>query len=162
MCPCQRLATVFALYNTAELMSLALERTLAMTAAAPVQPAAPHRGIKALLARHPLVFFFLIAYAGSWLVEVPIALSETGTGLLPFTIPRPVLAVAIAAATFLGPTLSAFIMTGITEGRIGIRRLLRRYVLWRVEFRWYLFVLLGIPAIELMGAIIVPGGPGFV
>jgi uncharacterized protein len=110
-----------------------------------------------LLTRHPLVFFFLIAYAGSWLVEVPIALSETGTGLLPFTIPRPLLALAIAAATFLGPTLSAFIMTGITEGRIGIRRMLRRYVLWRVEFRWYLFVLLVIPAIEVLGAIAVPG-----
>ena len=68
-----------------------------------------------LLARHPLVFYFIIAYAGAWLVEVPIALSETGTGLLPFTIPRPLLALAIAAATFLGPTLSAFIMTGITE-----------------------------------------------
>jgi membrane protease YdiL (CAAX protease family) len=112
---------------------------------------------ESLLARHPLVFFFLIAYAGSWLLEVPIALSETGTGLLPFTIPRPLLALAIAAATFLGPTLSAFIMTGITEGRIGIRRLLRRYVLWRVEFRWYLFVLLVIPAIEVLGAIVVPG-----
>jgi CAAX protease family protein len=110
-----------------------------------------------LLVRHPLVFFFLIAYAGSWLVEVPIALSETGTGLLPFTIPKPVLALAIAAATFLGPTLSAFIMTYMTEGRIGIRRLLRRYVLWRVAFRWYLFILLGIPAIELLGAIVVPG-----
>jgi membrane protease YdiL (CAAX protease family) len=110
-----------------------------------------------LLARHPLVFYFLIAYAGSWLLEVPIALSKTGTGLLPFTIPRPLLALAIAAATFLGPTLSAFIMTGITEGRIGIRRLLRRYVLWRVAFRWYLFVLLGIPAIEVLGAIVVPG-----
>jgi uncharacterized protein len=90
-------------------------------------------------------------------LEVPIALSETGTGLLPFTIPRPLLALAIAAATFLGPTLSAFIMTGITEGRIGIRRLLRRYVLWRVGFRWYLFVLLVIPAIEVLGAIVVPG-----
>jgi membrane protease YdiL (CAAX protease family) len=110
-----------------------------------------------LLARHPLVFFFLIAYAGAWLLEVPIALSETGTGLLPFTIPTPLLALAIAAATFVGPTLSAFIMTGITEGRIGIRRLLRRYVLWRVELRWYLFVLLAIPAIELLGAIVVPG-----
>ncbi len=109
-----------------------------------------------LLARHPLVFFFLIAYAGSWLLEVPVALSETGTGLLPFTIPRPLLALAIAAATFLGPTLSAFIMTGVTEGRIGIRRLLRRYVLWRVGFRWYLFVLLGIPAIEVLGAIVLP------
>jgi membrane protease YdiL (CAAX protease family) len=110
-----------------------------------------------LLARHPLVFYFLIAYAGAWLLFVPVALSETGTGLLPFTIPKPVLALMIAAATFLGPTLSAFIMTGITEGRIGIRLLLRRYVLWRVEFRWYLFVLLGIPAIEVLGAIVLPG-----
>ena len=42
----------------------------------------------------------------------------------------------------------------MTEGRIGIRRLLRRYVLWRVAFRWYLFVLLGIPAIEVLGAIV--------
>jgi uncharacterized protein len=88
-----------------------------MTAAAPVQPAAPHRGIKTLLARHPLVFFFLIAYAGSWLVEVPIALSETGTGLLPFTVPRPVLAVAIAAATFLGPTFSGPYLIGVHHDR---------------------------------------------
>jgi membrane protease YdiL (CAAX protease family) len=121
---------------------------------ASARPASPQRS---LLARHPLVFYFLIAYAGAWLLEVPIALSETGTGLLPFTIPRPLLALVIAAATFLGPTLSAFIMTGITEGRIGIRRLLRRYVLWRVAFRWYLFVLLLIPAIEVLGAIVLPG-----
>ncbi len=122
--------------------------------------AAQHPGAasgEGLLARHPLVFFFLIAYAGAWLVEVPIALSKTGTGLLQFTIPTPVLALAIAAATFLGPTLSAFIMTGMIEGRIGIRRLLRRYVLWRVGLRWYLFVLLVIPAIEVLGAIVVPG-----
>jgi membrane protease YdiL (CAAX protease family) len=110
-----------------------------------------------LLARHPLIFYFLIAYAGAWLVEVPIALSETGTGLLPFTVPTTVRLLAIAAATFLGPTLSAFIMTYMTEGRIGISRLLGRYVLWRVGLRWYLFVLLGIPVIELLGAIVVPG-----
>jgi hypothetical protein len=29
-------------------------------------------------------------------------------------------------------------------------------VLWRVAFRWYLFVLLGIPAIEVLGAIVLP------
>jgi uncharacterized protein len=118
------------------------------------RPAPPREG---LLARHPLVFFFLIAYAGSWLVEVPVALSETGTGLLPFALPLPLITVAIFAATLLGPTLSAFVMTGITDGREGIRRLLHRYVLWRVEFRWYLFVLLGVPAIALLGVIVVPG-----
>jgi membrane protease YdiL (CAAX protease family) len=117
----------------------------------------PGTSRESLLARHPLVFYFLIAYAGAWLVEVPVALSETGTGLLPFTIPRPVIALALAVATFVGPTLSAFVMTGMIEGRIGIRRLLRRYVLWRVGLRWYLFVLLAIPAIELLGAIVVPG-----
>ena len=117
----------------------------------------PHTSRVGLLARHPLVFFFVIAYAGAWLVEVPLALSQTGTGLLPFTIPRPVLALSIAAATFTGPTLSAFIMTYATEGKAGMRRLLRRYVLWRVNLRWYLFVLLVIPAIEVLGTIVLPG-----
>ena len=111
-----------------------------MTASAPAQPASvptPHRS---LLGRHPLVFFFLIAFAATWLLEIPLALSQTGTGLLPFSLPLPAVALTIAAATFVGPTVAAFIMTGITEGRAGVRRLLRRYVLWRVGLRWYVFV----------------------
>jgi len=128
---------------------------LDMTAAqANTAPDAFRRGV---LARHPLFFFFLIAYAGAWIVEAPVVLSQTGTGLLPFTLPRPAQVLAIAAATFTGPTLSAFIMTGITEGKAGASRLLRRYVLWRVRLRWYLFVLLIIPASEVLGAIVAPG-----
>ena len=123
----------------------------------PTADAPPHASPAGLLARHPLVFYFVIAYAGAWVLEVPVVLSQTGTGLLPYTLPRPVLALAIAAATFTGPTLSAFIMTNATEGRAGIRRLLRRYVLWRVHLRWYLFILLVIPASEVLGAIVVPG-----
>ena len=110
-----------------------------------------------ILARHPLFFFFLIAYAGAWIIEAPVVLSQTGTGLLPFTVPRPLQVLAIAAATFTGPTLSAFVMTSIAEGKAGTNRLLRRYVLWRVRLRWYLFVLLAIPASEVLGAIILPG-----
>lgn len=121
--------------------------------------ARPNTSLAGLLARHPLVFFFLIAFAAAWLVWLPVVLSTTGTGLLPFTIPRPALALMIAAATF-APTLSAFIMTSITEGRVGIHRLLRRYVLWRVKFRWYLFILLLIPASEVLGALVLPGVPG--
>jgi CAAX protease family protein len=88
-----------------------------MTAAAPVQPAAPHRGIKALLARHPLVFYFLFAYTGSWLVWMLMVLSEDGLGLLPYKV-SPLLAMAaLALGTNTGPFLSAFMMTGTTEGR---------------------------------------------
>ena len=117
------------------------------------RPAPPQGG---LLARHPLVFYFLIAYAGAWLVWMPLVLSEEGVGLLPFS-SSPVLAPAlVSVGTFLGPTLSAFIMSGITEGRAGVRRLLRRIVLWRVGLRWYLFALIGIPSIMVLGMLVLP------
>src|SRR5215208_6825245 len=129
--------------------------SLDMTAAnPPVQSASPYKG---LLARHPLSFFFLIAFAFSWIAWAPWVLSEEGAGLLPFS--SPLLApVALPIGIFLGPTLAAFIMTGITEGRVGIRRLLRRIVLWRVGLRWYLFAFIGVPLVMTLGAIIVPGG----
>ena len=55
------------------------------TADATIRPDTTHAG---LLARHPLVFYFIIAYAGSWLIWLPLALSENGTGLLPFRVPN--------------------------------------------------------------------------
>src|SRR5215212_2496967 len=130
------------------------ERGLAMATAAPGQPDAPHQGV---LARHPLTFYFLLAYAGTWLVTVPVALSANGIGLLPFGIPEGSVIFVSAAWVFLGPTLAALIMTGATEGRAGIRRLLRRYVLWRVGLRWYLVVLLGPPVIVLLATVVLPG-----
>src|SRR5919107_1097581 len=116
------------------------------TANPPVQSASPYKG---LLARHPLVFFFLIAYAGTWLVGLPYVLSEDGSGLLPFSSPL-LTWVLSPASIFLGPTLAAFIMTGITEGKEGIGRFLRRFVLWRVGLGWYLFALVGIPEIAVL------------
>jgi len=48
------------------------------------------------------------------------------------------------------PMLSAFIMTSIIEGKSGIGRQRRRYVLWRVGFWWYLFALTGFPPLILL------------
>jgi len=127
-----------------------------MATAAPVQPTDPHGGLKGLLTRHPLVSFFAMAYALTWLAWSPWYLSKAGVGLLPYdgeSISDYLNTVALA----LGPTLSAFIMTGVTGGRDGVRRLLRRIVLWRVGLGWYLFVLLGIPAILVLSTIVLPG-----
>ena len=130
-----------------------------MATAAPVHPAAPHRGIRALLARHPLVSFFVLAFAFSWIVWSPWVLSEDGLGLLPYKLGDAASGLLNAAAILLGPTVSAFIMTATTEGRAGIRRLLRRIVLWRVGLRWYLFAFIGVPVILVLGfAIILPAG----
>jgi membrane protease YdiL (CAAX protease family) len=115
--------------------------------------ASPPKG-RRLLARHPLAAFFVIAYAFSWLIEVPVALSAQG--ILPFALPTPVVAVAIVAATF-GPTVAALVMTAVTGGASGVVRLLRRYIQWRAGLVWYLFVLIGIPVIIILGTIVVPG-----
>src|SRR5215207_9016724 len=124
------------------------------TANASERPSTPREG---LLVRHPLIFYFLLAYAGTWLITVPLALSANGVGLLPLGIPNGSVIFVSAVWVFLGPTLAAFIVTGATEGREGIGRLLRRYVLWRVGLRWYLVVLLGPPAIILLATIVLPG-----
>jgi CAAX protease family protein len=114
---------------------------------------APRKG---LLARYPVTFYFLIAYAFAWLVWVPLALSQDGVGLLSFHSPIGASA-SVVVASFVGPFLSAFIMTGITEGREGIGRLLRRCMLWRVGLGWCLFALIGIPTMLVLGVIVLPG-----
>ncbi len=102
-----------------------------------------------LLARHPLVFYFLIAFAFSWLMFLPGVLTYYGVLSI-----SPSIIGLMGIAGLLGPSLSGFIMTGITEGKAGIRRLLRRIVLWRVGLLWYLFALIGIPVVMVLATII--------
>ena len=111
-----------------------------------------------LLVRYPLTSFFVMAYAFSWIVWSPWVLSEEGVGLLPFELSGATSGLLNAVAILLGPTFSGFIMTGVTEGRAGVRRLLGRIVLWRVGLRWYLFALIGIPVVMALGTLILPGG----
>jgi len=126
-----------------------------VTAVAPRQSAAPRLGLTAPLARHPLVSFFVLAYAGTWLFELPYVLSEYGAGLLPTR--NPLLPWTSPVSIFMGPFLAAFVVTGATEGRPGVRRFLRRFVLWRVGLRWYLFALFGVPAIVVLSVMVMPG-----
>ena len=48
-------------------------------------------------------------------------------------------------------------MTGLLEGDSGLGRLLHRFAFWRVGLQWYLFVLLGVPALCLLGIVVLPG-----
>src|SRR5918994_3745434 len=115
------------------------------------QPASARQG---LLARHPLVAFFVMAYAFSWLVWAPWVLGGDGAGLLPINISQTASGYLNATAILAGPTLAAFIMTATTEGREGVRRLLGRYVLWRGGLRGYMFALLRVPLIMLLGTMV--------
>jgi len=112
---------------------------------------APSNSLLQLMRRHPLFFFFLMALGFTWVYElVFIVLLHLPLGT------------AVIPGQIIGPTFSAFLMTGLTEGDAGMGRLLRRYVLWRVGWPWYLVVLIGIPALLLLTILVLPGGMGAV
>jgi len=109
--------------------------------------------LKRLIIRHPLVAFFVIAFAGTWIAFLPLVLGQNGLGLFPYTIPEigpyPPSYLFAALGALLGPTLASFTVTSITAGKAGVKQLLRRYALWRVGLRWYLLVLVGVPLFQL-------------
>jgi uncharacterized protein len=108
------------------------------------------RNLKDLLRNQPLVAYFVLAYAGSWIVYIPAILAFWGYLPGAWT-------AAFYLGPFAGPFLAAFVMTGIAEGRAGVDRLLRRFLIWRVGWQWYAFILLGIPALMLAGLLVLPG-----
>jgi len=117
--------------------------------------------LKRLIIRHPLVAFFVIAFAGTWIAFLPLVIAQNGLGLFSYTIPEigpypPSYRFAVLGA-LLGPTLASFTVTAITTGKVGIQQLLRRYALWRVGLRWYLLVLVGVPLFQLVCASIILG-----
>lgn len=90
---------------------------------------------------HDLSLFFLIAFAWTWLMDLPRLISAAGWISLPAWL-SPVLGYV---AVF-GPSIAAFGLTGLRSGKNGMRSLWRRG--WEVCFRktWFLPALLLVPA----------------
>jgi membrane protease YdiL (CAAX protease family) len=99
-----------------------------------------------------LVSYFLVAFGFSWLMFLPGPLMYYGVISLSNDVIR-----LLAIAGLLGPILSGFIMTAVTEGRPGIARLLCRMVCWRVGMQWYVFALVGLPVTMVLATFIRPG-----
>jgi membrane protease YdiL (CAAX protease family) len=78
--------------------------------------------------RHPLLSFFVLAYALAWWVWILYAFDLTFLG--------PILA--------LGPFLAAIIVTALTGDKFRLKALLSRMVRWRVGLHWYVAAL-GLP-----------------
>lgn len=127
-------------------------------------PPPPHpdrrdgRGLGALIARHPVTSYFVLAYGLSWLVWSQFILSEDGSGWFPFHATWPFM-VSVALGTF-GPAIAALIVLRIAEGEAALLPFLKRMVLWRVGFGWWLFALLGFPITATIGCLLMPGVVG--
>src|SRR5258708_33335045 len=104
---------------------------MSMLPSAVPQAAPEPGGLIAFVRRHPLFSYFFIAYLLSWLGWVPLVLSQTGLGLLPFRFPGPPGTNLCLVGGFLGPIGSGFLCTALVSGKAGLRPFLRRFILWR-------------------------------
>lgn len=82
--------------------------------------------------QHPLVAYFVLAYAITWALQIPLVAEKQGwvQASAPFSVHY--------LAAF-GPMLAAIIVTGLTQGGGGIRALLAGLLKWRVGWRWIFF-----------------------
>jgi uncharacterized protein len=103
--------------------------------------------------RRPLITFFVLTCALAWIVESPLVfLRDSITGA------QGQLSYMLSANV---PSAVAIVLTGIVFGRGALRKLLGRLLIWRVDPRWYLVVLLGPVALEggAVGLNALLGGP---
>jgi uncharacterized protein len=116
-----------------------------------VQSKAATRNLQQWMRQHPLFSFFFMAYAFSWIVLIPYVLAE-------WTIqPKPLFYNLFYILHTFGPALSAYIMLRITEGEEGWKRVRNSIKQVRAGWVWYAFILLGIPALIMLGILVLPG-----
>jgi uncharacterized protein len=88
--------------------------------------------------------FVLIAYSWSWLFWIPTALISRGLSV-PASIESFLLGPLNPAAW--GPFIAAFITTYLDDGKIGVKKLLKRAGKYRFAKAWYLVIFLLFPVL---------------
>lgn len=106
------------------------------------------------LRRHSLISGILLMFLFTWPIDL------ANAGVLPFEVPS-----AVYMTFGWGIIFASLIMTGVTLGRDAVVTLLRRFLIWRVNWKWYLIAFLLYPAVfitaVLIKAIWAQTGPDF-
>ncbi|MEW2401676.1 type II CAAX endopeptidase family protein [Streptomyces sp. NPDC046862] len=112
-------------------------------------------GLRGGIRRRPVTWFFSLAFLLSWAAWTPYILSGNGLGLWHFTFPGGAggsQLLGVLPGAYLGPIASALLVTGVTEGRAGLRAWRSRMTKFRVNWRWYAVVLVSVPAALIMAS----------
>jgi len=136
---------------------------IVLTAPAPPAPPEPAQrgGVRGAVRRRPLLSFFVLAIAASWIAWLPYILSLHGLGIWDFSFPggpNGGQLFGMLPGAYLGPIGAALVVTAIADGRAGLRAWARRLWNWKVGWRWYVGILLGVPAAMLLSGLVFSGG----
>ncbi len=88
------------------------------------------------LKRHSLASGFLLMFLLTWPIDL------ANSKVLPIQFPF-----AVSILVGYGIFIAALIMTGLTLGRKDVLALLKRFLIWRVGWQWYLVALLLLPCL---------------
>src|SRR5574341_666964 len=134
----------------AHICLLSVERIIFMnTINVSIRPTRATRRLTDTMRQYPLFFYFLLAFAISWVLFIPYVLAEWESLSGNYTL--------FYILHVFGPAFAAILMTSIVTGKAGLQDLRDRIRRWRASWQWYLFVLLGIPALVMLGIIVQPG-----
>ena len=95
--------------------------------------------MKNFLRRHSLIIGLVLFFLITWTIDL------SNSGVLPFRVPF-----AVGLLVGWGFILISLLMTGLTLGQEGLVVFLKRLVLWRVSWKWYLVALLLAPALQFL------------
>jgi uncharacterized protein len=98
--------------------------------------------IEAFIKRHPVPIYYALVFAISW---GGMLMAVGPSGFFSTKAKPVVLAQFVYLAALAGPSVAGILMTGLLQGRAGLRKLLSRLLRWRVGVRWYLVALLAAP-----------------
>lgn len=91
------------------------------------------------LKRYSLAVGILLMFLLTWPIDM------ANSGVLPFRVPF-----VVALLVGYGFVFASLIMTGLTLGKSGVIALLKRFLIWRVGWHWYLVPFLLVPCIYLI------------
>jgi uncharacterized protein len=114
-------------------------------------PAEAKSRFSSLIQHHPLATFFVLAYAISWILWLPLVVSGDDS-------PTDIGFVLTLLATLV-PSTVAIVLVAVVHGKAGVRKLLGRLLIWRVGVGWWAAVaLLSTLALGAVGLSVLFGG----
>lgn len=103
--------------------------------------------MRALIKQIPVLFYFTLACAVSWLSLLPIIGID---GFLGKTNPPDNQMPLLFAAMCSGPLLACILSIYLVDGLDGFKELLSRLVKWKIKFRFYILALFTAPALTMV------------
>jgi len=99
--------------------------------------------MRPFLKQHALIAGLILIFAFTWPVDL--GLAAYSRGLINFNIPE-----VVGIMVGYGIVIATILITAIVSGREGVTALMRRFLIWRVGWNWYIAVLFLPPVLMVL------------